>query len=277
MRNRRALGLGGPSWPGAGRGGRHEGRQSRTTPGAAGRPRRPTPSPRPRRRGRSPVERPEQKKTEHDRSDVFAATKAPASSPAPRGPAREGADHRLRLLPRPAQRQAADADLRGDHEGGRRRQAEGDGGAAEAAGEPLRPRAEARPRGEDVARQAAARRPDRAAGRGHDLGQAGGDDARTRSAGAASSPTRRCRTRSTSPAGRSSRRCRSTCSRGWSASTSTSTCPTRSCPSSRRRSSCRTGPSSATSRAARSSRSTTSTGCSRTSSRRCSSTACGCS
>ena len=54
-------------------------------------------------------------------------------------------------------------------------------------------------------------------------------------------------------------RCRSRCSPGWSGSTSSSTCPRRSCPSSRRPSSCRTGPSWATSRGARSSRSTTST------------------
>ena len=63
------------------------------------------------------------------------------------------------------------------------------------------------------------------------------------------SRTRRCRTRCTPTAGRSSRRCRSRCSRGSSGSTSTSTCPRRSCPSSRRRSSSRTGRSWATSRA----------------------------
>ena len=66
-------------------------------------------------------------------------------------------------------------------------------------------------------------------------------------------------------AGRCSRRCRSRCSPGWSGSTSISTCPRRSCPSSRRPSFCRTAPSWATCRAARWSRSTTSTRCSRTS------------
>ena len=70
--------------------------------------------------------------------------------------------------------------------------------------------------------------------------------------GAGSSPIRRCRIRSRPTAGRCSRRCRSRCSRGSSGSTSSSTCPTSSCPSSRRRSSCRTGRSWATSRAGRS-------------------------
>ena len=212
-----------------------------------------------------------------DRGDKFDASKAEPSSTVLEGQPEKGQIDGLRLRPRPAERQEADADVRGDHEGRRRRQAQGDGGAAQAARDAATtstPKLD--PDGEDVARQAAAGRADRAAGRGHDLGRAGRDDARRDQEARRSSPTRRCRTRSTSPAGRSSRRCRSRCSRGWSGSTSTSTCPRRSCPSSRRPSSCRTGPSWATSRAARWSRSTTSTGCSRTSSRRCSSTACGC-
>ena len=259
MRNRRALGLGVAVLTGglavvvatraaAGR-----------EPGAASRPRRPTPWPRPRRPGRSRRSGPSRRRP---------STTAPTSSPRRRPRSRR---RRSRTSPRRGRSPASTSSATRSNAKKPMQtfeeimkediadEAQGHGGAAEAAREPLQPRAEARPRGQDVARQAARRRPDRPAGRGDDLGQAGRDDARARSARRARSPTRRCRTPSTRPAARSSRRCRSRCSRGWSGSTSTSTCPRRSCPSSRRPSSCRTAPSWATSRAARSSRSTTST------------------
>ena len=67
--------------------------------------------------------RPEQAKTPHDQSDRFSAAKAEPTSPAFKTQPKEGQDHRLRLLPRPAQRRQARSDLRGGHEEGHRRQA----------------------------------------------------------------------------------------------------------------------------------------------------------
>ena len=78
---------------------------------------------------------------------------------------------RLRLLPRSTERQEADANARRDHRAGQGDETEGHGGAAAASGKALQPDAEARSGSEDVARQAAAGRPDRAAGRRHDLGE----------------------------------------------------------------------------------------------------------
>ena len=80
---------------------------------------------------------------------------------------------RVRLLSGPPRRDEAGDDLRGDLQGRRGRQAEGHGAAAKAAGEPLQPRAQARPEGQDVARQAPRGRADRPAAAGDGLGDAG--------------------------------------------------------------------------------------------------------
>ena len=215
----------------------------------------------------APAQRPEQQKTEHDSSGPFAADSAERAVAGARDPAREGRDQRLRLRPRPAQRQEADADVRGDHEGRRRRQAEGHGGAAQAARDALRPdaekldpNAEKMSRGKPLPVGPTARLRD-----GPDLGQLGGDAARRDPRGGrvplsvAAAPKH-------TPGGQVFPQMQiDDVPAAASGSTSTSTCPRRSCPSSRRPSSCRTGRSWATCRAARSSRSTTSTGCSRTS------------
>ena len=62
--------------------------------------------------GAKPVaaDRPEQKLTEHDKSDDVRPDEAGPAHPGPQGPAEGGPDHRVRLRPRPAQRREADAD-----------------------------------------------------------------------------------------------------------------------------------------------------------------------
>ena len=238
-----------------------------------------TPWPRPRRPGTSPATRPEQKKNDARPLRRVRRGQGPASRPGRfEDQPEKGRDHRLRLLPRPARTPSGrcrpfeeimkeDIAAKPKVMAAQRKLLESRYDLdAEARPRRRRCRAASRSPSGPTARLAEGMTWDKLASMTPEA-----DHARR-----TPSPTRRCRTPSRRPAGRSSRRCRSRCSPGWSGSTSSSTCPRRSCPSSRRPSSSRTAPSWATSRAARSSRSTTSTGCSRTSSRRCSSTACGC-
>ena len=123
-----------------------------------------------------PVERPEQKKTAHDLSDIFAPKQALPSSEALVNQTDEGRylgfdayhDPLGAMKPGMTFEQLYKAAVAG--------KAEGHGDPAEAAGEPLQPQTPVRPGGQDVARQATRGRPDRQAAEGHGLGDAGRDE-----------------------------------------------------------------------------------------------------
>ena len=105
-----------------------------------------------------PLARPEQRQTEHDRSTLFSAP-APSSPVLDQQPdkGREtGFDFARDPLNAKRPMQTFEEVMKADVA----EKPGGDGRAAEAAGEPVRPDAEARPQCQDVARQAAARRPD---------------------------------------------------------------------------------------------------------------------
>ena len=101
-----------------------------------------------------PAERPEQQLTEHDRSDAFDPTK-----PAPISPALQDQPKQGRITGFDFARDPLNADkpfttFEEVMEKESAAEADGHGGPAEAAGEPVRPDPEARPAGQDVARQA---------------------------------------------------------------------------------------------------------------------------
>ncbi len=199
--------------------------------------------------------RPEQQKTAHDQSNVFSGANAPASSSAfenqPDKGRMEGFDFARDGLNAKRPMQPAEEIMKQDI---------ADRPKVTAAQRSLlegrydltpRPDASAKmSRGKPLAVGPTARLP---SGVGWDkLGAMG----LTKSTGAAFFPTPLCRTRSTPPAEWCSRKFRLQCFRGWSASTSSSTYPKRSCRNFLRRSFFRAALNSVMYRAARSSRST---------------------
>ena len=117
------------------------------------------------RRSRFRTSGPEQKQTEHDKSEKFdwkkPAPLTPALKDQPNGGRITGFEFSRDPLGADKPFQTFDEVMKKESEA----EAEGDGRAAEAARGPLRPHAEARPEREDGARQADLRRPDRPARR----------------------------------------------------------------------------------------------------------------
>ena len=108
-----------------------------------------------------PIERPEQKKTEHDRADLFDAPKARPSSPVFEDQPKEGRITGFDFYRDPLNADKPNQDPAEIVKKESANKAKVMAAQRELFGAPLQPRAEARSRGHDVARQAAGGRPDR--------------------------------------------------------------------------------------------------------------------
>ena len=111
----------------------------------------------------APAERPEQKKTAHDLSDIFTPSKALPSSEALADQPEHGGMTGFDFYRDPLGAMKPGTTFEEIYKAAVADKPTVMATAAEAAGEPLRPRAQARPGGQDVARQAPRGRADRPA------------------------------------------------------------------------------------------------------------------